>query len=106
MILTALLVPFLAPLANALSQSPRLTRTLPSLSRDANSAARMLAVLRAAFSGGTSHSIGILSSAVLAWYQLSAMMATPALKVRSRIKDGSGIGILTAEITPGWLRIR
>jgi len=42
----------------------------------------------------------------LAWYQLSAMTVTPPLKTRSRIKDGSGIGISTAEMTPGWLRIR
>ena len=55
--------------------------------------------------GGTSHSIGILSSAVLAWYQLSAMTATPPLKTRPRIKVGSGIGNCDAEMTPGSLRI-
>ena len=66
----------------------------------------MLAVLSAACAGGTSHSIGILSIAVLAWYQVSAMTATPPLKTRSRINDGSGIGISTAEMTPGSLRMR
>jgi hypothetical protein len=64
----------------------------------------MLAVLRAACVGGTSHSIGIISRAVLAWYQLSAMTATPPLKMRSRIKAGSGIGNAIAEMTPGFRR--
>ena len=53
-------------LAKARSQSPRLTCTRPGLSSAAISAARMLAVLDAACFAGTSHSIGILSSAVLA----------------------------------------
>ena len=66
----------------------------------------MFAVLNAACLGGTSHSIGILSRAVLAWYQLSAMTAMPPLKTRPLISDGSGIGISIAEMTPGWLRIR
>ena len=89
-----------------LSQSPRLTRTLPGLSMAAISAARMLAVLSAACWGGRSHSIGIISSAVLAWYQVSPITATPPLKTRSRIRAGSGIGNCSAEMTPGWLRIR
>ena len=70
------------------------------------SAERMFAVFNAAFFAGTSHSIGILSSAVLAWYQVSAMTATPPLKTRPRIKAGSGIGSSSAEMTPGSLRIR
>jgi hypothetical protein len=41
-------------------------------------------VLRAACAGGTSHSIGILSNADFAWYQVSAITATPPLKTRSR----------------------
>ena len=65
----------------------------------------MFAVLNAACSGGIFHSIGIRSSAVLAWYQVSAMTATPPLKTRPRVSAGSGIGNCTAERTPGILRI-
>ena len=48
----------------------------------------MFAVLNAACSGGIFHSIGIRSSAVLAWYQVSAMTATPPLKTRPRVSAG------------------
>ena len=52
----------------------------------------MLAVLNAARSGGTVHSIGIASSAVFAWYHVSAITATPPLNTRPRVSCGSGIG--------------
>ena len=65
----------------------------------------MLAVVTEASSGGMCHSIGMRSSAVLAWYQVSAMTATPPLKTRPRHSAGSGIGNCTAERTPGIVRI-
>ena len=65
----------------------------------------MVAVVTAACSGGMFHSIGIRSSAVLAWYQVSAMTATPPLNTRPRVSAGSGIGNCTAERTPGSVRI-
>ena len=71
--------PILAARAKPRSKSPRLTCTLPGLSMAAVSAACMLAVSNTAFSAGTFHSIGILSRAVLAWCQCSAMTATPPL---------------------------
>ena len=51
------------------------------------------------------HSIGIRSSALLAWYHVSAMTATPPLNTRPRHSAGSGIGNCTAERTPGIVRI-
>jgi hypothetical protein len=61
-------------------------------------------VLTAAFSGGTVHSIGMRSSAIFAWYQVSPITATPPLKMRPRVQAGSGIGNCTAVRTPGMLR--
>ena len=54
---------------------------------------------------GMFHSIGILSSAVFAWYHVSAMTATPPLNTRPRHSAGSGIGNFTADRTPGIVRI-
>ena len=54
------------------------------------SASRIMAVLTAAFSGGIVHSIGMRSSAVLAWYQVSAITATPPLKMRPRVQRRVG----------------
>ncbi|MNC97610.1 hypothetical protein D3C83_153200 [compost metagenome] len=64
----------------------------------------MFAESNAALAGGMSHSIGIRSSAVFAWYQLSATTATPPLKTRPRVNAGSGIGNWTAARTPGIWR--
>jgi hypothetical protein len=44
------------------------------------------------------------SMAVFAWYQLSAITATPPLKMRPRVQAGSGIGNCTADRTPGMAR--
>ena len=87
------------------STSPRSARTWPGRSSAATSASCMFAELNAALAGGISHSIGIRSRAVLAWYQVSATTATPPLNTRPRVSAGSGIGNCTAERTPGSVRI-
>jgi hypothetical protein len=94
-----------APERKAASTSPVLTPTFAGLVEAREQLGADGGGVARGVCGGASHSIGILSMAVLAWYQLSAMTATPPPKIRPRINFGSGMGNWIALMIPGSRRI-